>query len=218
MIFEQQASIEAGFNKRDEIYSYFTKETTSFSRVTQKILTELINQNKALQKKCTKLFTNLDNFGQTSSLKKEPQRQFMHSQSMQGFKSPRSNDAQVNQLKSKISEMNNIISTLKSIGYGQNNGGTAQFDKEIFEGLKANLQASIQRSSNKLASVYSLLDDRLSIYDDRIKNAENLLTQKIKFGKLKRSDSSSSMLNNYVDQLNNKVANLEGKLTELEFE
>lgn len=56
MVYDQQALIEGCMNRRDEIFNYFTRETSSFARITVKILNELINQNNALSKRITSLF------------------------------------------------------------------------------------------------------------------------------------------------------------------
>lgn len=56
MVYDQQTLIENSLNRRDEIFNYFTRETSSFARITVKILNELINQNSALSKRCVSLF------------------------------------------------------------------------------------------------------------------------------------------------------------------
>jgi hypothetical protein len=59
MISEQQAEINCELKRREDIFSYFTKETNSFSKITLKLLNELVNQNKALERRNTSLFNTL---------------------------------------------------------------------------------------------------------------------------------------------------------------
>ena len=100
LIFDQQCALEAGLIRKDDVFKYYTKETMAFSRVTMKILNELINQNKSLNKRCGNLFRLVNSNG-------GHHQQFMTS-SLQESGLISSNN-EVKRLKARVAELNDLL-------------------------------------------------------------------------------------------------------------
>lgn len=88
----------------------------------------------------------------------------------------------------------------------------------MIENIKSTCELKIDTNFQKLKGIYSLVNDKLGIYDDRVQNIEKILSEKIHYIKNKKDQDGSKLLDNLIDKLNSQLGELQTKCSNLELE
>ena len=89
---------------------------------------------------------------------------------------------------------------------------------DVIENIKSTFELKINSSYKKLSSIYGMINDKLSIYDDRVNSVEKLLEEKILFTRDMKQKTGARLLNDYIDKLKTQITDLQGRQSTLDIE
>lgn len=221
IIFEQQAQIDLAFGNKDEVFRYMVKEANSFGRVSSKISNELSNQTSALEKKYQRLISQLGSESPENYTDEQqrsspvvgnfsPPNKFISSNQYEEDSSKTRQRANQNQ-NELIDRLQAQIQHLKQQIDSQQ-VSTSPSD-EILNKQKEVYNLRFRNFDTNLQSTWNLMNEKLSIYENRVNEFENLVSSRIQ--NATQSSSEKSVYKVLVDSLNKNLSQAQEEIDSL---